>query len=55
MDKEFQLFLIKTNHLKSALFDMYNIRNALSNEVLNQHADNYGSDITVGECLDDVI
>jgi hypothetical protein len=55
MDKEFQLFLIKTNHLRSALFDMYEIRNSLSNEVLNQPADYYGSDNTIGECLDDVI
>ena len=55
MDKEFQLFLIKTNHLRSALFDMYEIRNSLSDEVLNQRADYYGSDNTIGECLDDVI
>ena len=43
------------NDLVSALLDMYDVRNALSEEALNQPKDNDGTEITVGECLDDVI
>jgi cytochrome c1 len=43
------------NDLVSALLDMYDVRNALSEEALIQPKDNDGTEITVRECLDDVI
>ncbi len=41
--------------LTSALYDIYDVRNALSEEVKNQPKDSDGTDITIGDCLDDVI
>ena len=41
--------------LESALLDMYDIQNALSDDALNQPKDSDGTDITIGDCLDDVI
>jgi hypothetical protein len=43
------------NDITSALFDAYDIRNALSKKILNKPKDNDGSDITIGDCLDDII
>jgi len=44
-----------TNDLSSALCDMYDIRNTLSNKVKNQPKDNDGTETTIGDCLDSVI
>jgi hypothetical protein len=41
--------------LTGALLDMYDIKNALSDDIKNQPKDNDGTDITVGDCIDDVI
>jgi hypothetical protein len=46
---------IDTNNLSSALCDMYDIRNALSDKVKNKPKDNDGTEITIGMCIDDVI
>ena len=58
------------NELKSALLDMYDVRNNLSSvvfrtnnpeavsglmKVLDIPKDNDGTDFTVGDCIDDVI
>lgn len=40
--------------LASALFDLYDVRNALSTRMKNKPKDDC-SDITIGECLDDAI
>ena len=41
--------------LKSALLDMYDVQNALSDDALNQPKDSDGTDITVRDCINDVI
>lgn len=41
--------------ITSALLDMYDIKNSLSDDIKNQPKDNDGTDITVGNCIDDVI
>jgi len=41
--------------LSSALCDMYDLREALSNKIKNKPKDNEGSQITIGDCIDDVI
>lgn len=46
---------MKLDDIQSALFDAYDIRNALSDKVKNRPKDNEGSDITIGDCLDDII
>jgi hypothetical protein len=46
---------VNLNELSSALCDMYDIRNALSDKVKKMPKDNEGTDYTVGECIDDVI
>tara|TARA_Y100000816_G_C25942271_1_gene491462 strand:- start:35 stop:205 length:171 start_codon:yes stop_codon:yes gene_type:complete len=43
------------NDLVSALLDMYDVRNALSDDALNQPKDSDGTDITVRDCINDVI
>jgi hypothetical protein len=43
------------NDLSSALCDMYDIREALSTRIKNKPKDNEGSEITIGDCIDDVI
>ena len=43
------------NETQSALCDMYDVRNALPDKIKNQPKDNDGSEITVGQCIDDVI
>lgn len=47
--------MINQNALSSALCDMYDIRNALSKKVKNQPKDTDGTEITIGDCIDDVI
>jgi len=47
--------LINQNALSSALCDMYDIREALSTRIKNRPKDNEGTDITIGDCIDDVI
>ena len=41
--------------ITSALLDMYDIKNALSDDIKNQPKDNDGTDTTIGDCIDDVI
>ena len=43
------------NDISSALLDAYDIREALSAKIKNRPKDNEGSDITIGDCLDDII
>lgn len=43
------------NDLSSALRDMYDIREFLSNKMKNKPKDNDGTEITIGDCIDDVI
>tara|TARA_R100000655_G_scaffold79540_1_gene118999 strand:+ start:4480 stop:4671 length:192 start_codon:yes stop_codon:yes gene_type:complete len=48
------------NDLTCALFDMYDVRNALSNvdvpiEIKNLPKDNDGTETTIGDCIDNVI
>jgi len=47
--------LVNQNALSSALCDMYDIREALSTRIKNRPKDNEGTDITIGDCIDDVI
>lgn len=42
-------------NLESALLDMYDVENALSDDALNQPKDSDGTDITVRDCINDVI
>tara|TARA_E500000081_G_scaffold63810_1_gene66112 strand:+ start:208 stop:426 length:219 start_codon:yes stop_codon:yes gene_type:complete len=41
--------------LESALLDMYDVEKALSDDALNQPKDSDGTDITVRDCINDVI
>lgn len=41
--------------IASALFDAYDIRNALSARIKNRPKDDEGSEITIGDCLDSII
>lgn len=43
------------NAISSALLDAYDIRNALSDKIKNKPKDAEGSEITIGDCLDDII
>lgn len=43
------------NDISSALLDAYDIRNALSDRIKRKPKDNEGTDITIGDCLDDII
>jgi hypothetical protein len=43
------------NDISSALCDMYDIRNALSDKIKNKPKDADGTDTTIGDCLDSVI
>ena len=44
-----------TNDISSALCDMYDIRNTLSEKIKNKPKDADGTDTTIGDCLDSVI
>jgi len=46
---------MKVDKLSSALCDMYDIRNTLSDEVKRLPKDHDGTEITIGDCIDDVI
>jgi hypothetical protein len=43
------------NEITSALCDMEDIKNALSDDIKNQPKDNEGTEITIGDCIYDVI
>lgn len=43
------------NNLSSALCDMYDLREVLSNKIKNKPKDNDSTEITIGDCIDDVI
>lgn len=43
------------NDLSDCLFNMYDVKNALSDEILKQPKDCDGTDISIGDCLDDAI
>tara|TARA_R100001443_G_scaffold34176_1_gene47986 strand:+ start:1229 stop:1402 length:174 start_codon:yes stop_codon:yes gene_type:complete len=43
------------NEITSALCDMEDIKNALSDDIKNQPKDNDGTGITIGDCIYDVI
>ena len=43
------------NDISSALCDMYDVRNALSDRIKNKPKDNDGTDTTIGDCIDAVI
>ena len=43
------------NKLDSALCDMYDIKRALSKETMRLPKDNDGTEITISDCIDDVI
>jgi len=43
------------NEISSALFDLYDVRNALSKKIKSQPKDNDGTETTIGDCLDSVI
>ena len=43
------------NDISSALCDMYDIRNALSDKIKNKPKDADGTDTTIGDCLNSVI
>lgn len=47
--------MIKLEAISSALLDAYDIREALSARIKNKPKDNDGSEITIGDCLDDII
>ena len=49
------IVLIDQNALSSAMCDMIDIRNTLSKRVKNSPKDNDGTEITIGDCIDDVI
>ena len=43
------------NNLTSALCDMYDLKNVLSDKIKSLPKDNDGTEITIGDCLEDVI
>lgn len=43
------------NETQSALCDMYDVRNAVPDKIKKLPKDNEGTEITVGQCIDDVI
>ena len=47
--------MINLNNLQSALCDLYDVREALSKRIKNKPKDDDGTDITIGDCLDDAI
>jgi len=47
--------MINQNNLSSALCDMYDIREALTDKIKNKPKESDGTDITIGDCIDDVI
>ncbi len=43
------------NETQSALCDMYDVRRAVPDKIKKLPKDNEGTEITVGDCIDDVI
>lgn len=43
------------DNISSALLDAYDIREALSDKIKKRPKDHDGTDITIGDCLDDII
>ena len=43
------------NEISSALFDMYDIRKALSKGIKNKPKDSEGTETSIGDCIDSVI
>jgi hypothetical protein len=46
---------IDLNLTSQALCDMYDIKRALSKKIKSMPKDNEGTEITIGDCIDDVI
>jgi hypothetical protein len=46
---------VSPNDLTSALCDLQDVRKALSERIKNRPKDSEGTEITIGDCLDDVI
>jgi hypothetical protein len=46
---------LNLNETSSALCDMYDIKRALTKEIKKLPKDNEGTEITIGDCIDDVI
>lgn len=46
---------MRKEKISDALFDMYDIRNALSKTIKNRPKDNDGSIFTVNDCIENVI
>lgn len=46
---------LNLNETSSAICDLYDVRRALSKKIRSMPKDNEGSEITIGECIDDVI
>ena len=47
--------MLDMDKVSSALCDMYDIREALSTRMKNKPKDNDGTEITIGDCINDVI
>jgi len=47
--------MINQNDLSSALCDIYDIKRALSKAIKKMPKDNEGTDITIGDCIDDLV
>jgi hypothetical protein len=47
--------MINQNDLSSALCDIYDIKRALSKKIKNMPKDDEGTDITIGDCIDDLV
>ena len=43
------------NSISSAILDLIDVRNALSDRIKNKPKDNDGTETTIGDCLDDAI
>ena len=46
---------MKKEEITSALFDAYDIKNVLSNQIKRKPKDNDGTETTIGDCLDHII
>jgi CMP-2-keto-3-deoxyoctulosonic acid synthetase len=46
---------VNTNELSSAVCDLVDVKETLSNKIKKMPKDNEGSEITIGDCLEDVL
>jgi hypothetical protein len=46
---------LNLNDTSSALCDIYDIKRALSKQIKKQPKDNDGTEITIGDCIDDLV